>query len=997
MSKRKKLKGKDKVIQKMSKDGLIEENLSDGTSRSISQKINDVDLGDLREKSNIVKDKSIEENTVNNKRQQRQMRSMKDTPISKENEGSETSINSGFEETMINDETKTFYKEQYMENRQSSNEDSFSVEERSNADGQNLRREFAESNKSFNSRVEKPDNINLSKLEITSKDKDTKLKNVGKRFREQESEYKHLNSESGSFADDSDTFQVESRSDIDYKEIQREYLESKEEYKLNVEDAPILKNHKNKILITKRKALKNQKLAIKFSKMKENESKVDTDISKTDELKDLTTDTNLKDNRQNNHQKEKLLKSEENLKNSKEENKSVDNVKATPKNTSKEDIVDENSKEKSSKHKRHNKKSKGQKSKLEFEEGKTKNSKFKELDVEKEKGESVVKKIIPKAAITSLEMIRKSTNETEDENVGIESIEGIEKSYYEGRNIKNRFSNYQKKRDRKKLKKFERSKDISKQNTGKSDGRLLDKIFFKKKLQRKYNEEIRKDTGKRRIRGIKETAKHAWDSIRGIGKKSGGYLVVIGVLLLIMMILFHSCSAIMMGGMGAIAGSSYQASDVDVTNADVEYTRHEANLLLTLKDVEVDNPGYDEYRYNVTPVGHDPHELLAYLTAVYQDFKVDEIKEVIEEIFNAQYQFSTKEIIEKYTTKRQVEDPHTGEIYEIEEEHEKRILEVSLVSKPLEEVLISMMEEDTKGIYDILIETKGNFMIYPSPIEGEWKTSVTSMFGYRMHPIKNDLDIHSGIDISGSENTDLKSIFDGTVIKVDYDGTGYGNYVVIEDKNGWEALYAHCSSIDVSVGDEIKQDSVIAKMGSTGSSTGSHLHLELKDSEGNQLNPYFYLYSEVKELPTSTSTQYNGYTGNFGNPGIEYDDETVRQLFAEAEKHIGKRYVYGANGPSNFDCSSFVCWSYRVSGVKPDLYRTTAQEIFNKCTPLERNEAKAGDIIFFTGTYNAGRPVSHVGIYAGNGMMLHAGDPIQYTSIDTNYWQNHFYAFGRLN
>lgn len=134
---------------------------------------------------------------------------------------------------------------------------------------------------------------------------------------------------------------------------------------------------------------------------------------------------------------------------------------------------------------------------------------------------------------------------------------------------------------------------------------------------------------------------------------------------------------------------------------------------------------------------------------------------------------------------------------------------------------------------------------------------------------------------------------------------------------------------------------------------------------------------------------------NFGNPGLAFDDASVRQLFSEAEKHIGKRYVFGANGPNNFDCSSFVCWSFTKSGIK-NMPRTTAQMIYsNYCTHISPSEAKPGDIIFFSGTYNSGSPISHVGIYAGNGMMIHAGDPIQYTSINSNYWQQHFYAFGR--
>lgn len=135
---------------------------------------------------------------------------------------------------------------------------------------------------------------------------------------------------------------------------------------------------------------------------------------------------------------------------------------------------------------------------------------------------------------------------------------------------------------------------------------------------------------------------------------------------------------------------------------------------------------------------------------------------------------------------------------------------------------------------------------------------------------------------------------------------------------------------------------------------------------------------------------------DFSNPGIAFDDVTVKALFNEAEKHIGKRYVFGANGPNNFDCSSFVCWSFTHSGVK-NMPRTTAWGIYKTyCNPVSPSEVKAGDIIFFKNTYDSGSPISHVGIYAGNGMMIHAGDPIRFVSINTPYWREHFYGFGRV-
>ena len=107
--------------------------------------------------------------------------------------------------------------------------------------------------------------------------------------------------------------------------------------------------------------------------------------------------------------------------------------------------------------------------------------------------------------------------------------------------------------------------------------------------------------------------------------------------------------------------------------------------------------------------------------------------------------------------------------------------------------------------------------------------------------------------------------------------------------------------------------------------------------------------------------------------------------------------MFGGSSPeTSFDCSGFVCYALNQSGVF-SIARTTAQGLYDACTPIDRLSALPGDLVFFTGTYNCPETVSHVGIYAGDGKMLHCGDPIQYESIDTSYWQAHFYAFGRLS
>ena len=131
-------------------------------------------------------------------------------------------------------------------------------------------------------------------------------------------------------------------------------------------------------------------------------------------------------------------------------------------------------------------------------------------------------------------------------------------------------------------------------------------------------------------------------------------------------------------------------------------------------------------------------------------------------------------------------------------------------------------------------------------------------------------------------------------------------------------------------------------------------------------------------------------------PGAAMGDGSYAALIAEAEQFLGYPYVFGGSTPqTSFDCSGFVCWVYTQSSVY-NLPRTTATGIYNQCAIVSRDEAKPGDLIFFTKTYVCTGPVSHVGIYVGDGKMLHCGSPIQYTSIDTNYWREHFYAFGRL-
>ena len=207
------------------------------------------------------------------------------------------------------------------------------------------------------------------------------------------------------------------------------------------------------------------------------------------------------------------------------------------------------------------------------------------------------------------------------------------------------------------------------------------------------------------------------------------------------------------------------------------------------------------------------------------------------------------------------------------------------------------------------------------------------------------------------------------------------------------------------------------------------------DSEGNEYDvevPYNYYICTVtlenfdlSHLPVYIMNEdqlsmYSAYMSTLGNredlfPGSGYvdkyienppDDYTVNAeyltdekfatLITEAEKYLGYPYVWGGSNPStSFDCSGFVSYVLTNSGLV-NTGRQGAQGLYNVCSPVSSADVKPGDLVFFVGTYDT-PGVSHVGIYVGDNVMLHCGDPIQYTSINTSYWQSHFYAFGRPN
>ncbi|TYU88652.1 peptidoglycan DD-metalloendopeptidase family protein [Listeria monocytogenes] len=312
-------------------------------------------------------------------------------------------------------------------------------------------------------------------------------------------------------------------------------------------------------------------------------------------------------------------------------------------------------------------------------------------------------------------------------------------------------------------------------------------------------------------------------------------------------------------------------------------------------------------------------------------------------------------------------------------------LNTTLKQIPLSQYIQENLTDDQFELYEIYLESRGNRQNFGSPFNFDWYPNITSYPGYRTDPFSGEIKLHKGLDIGMPEGTPTQAIHDGVVTTAGFSSGGYGNYVIVEDtEKGYKSLYGHFKKLNVSQGQSVKAGDVVGFVGTTGASTGNHLHLEFY-YQTELMNAYFYVNSGG-EVQTENKDASAGTMST-----VDF-----KRLIAYAEQYLGYPYVFGGSTPAtSFDCSGFISWVYTKSGVH-NIPRTTAQGIYDQTQKISRSEARAGDLIFFTETYPAGRPVTHIGIYVGNGKMLHCGDPIQYTSIDTPYWQKHFYGFGRL-
>ncbi len=534
--------------------------------------------------------------------------------------------------------------------------------------------------------------------------------------------------------------------------------------------------------------------------------------------------------------------------------------------------------------------------------------------------------------------------------------------------------------------------------------KALQKRLQKQRIKREYVKARKKaaagKTAEQAFQKTKNGAVTVARKLQEFARKNAGLLVTVGIMALLLMMIMvsvSSCGAMFADTQSTILAASYLSKPKEIDAADLQFTRLELDLQNEIDRVETDYPGYDEYSYNLGAIGHNPFTLIGYLSAVHTEFTASEVESEIQALFDEMYTLTLTPDTETRTRQVQSTDAEGNPLYDEngdavmeDEEYEVSILRVTLTVIPLESLVSGKMDTEQAEIFAMYRETNGLLQEFASPLNLYWYYYVSSYYGYRKNPATGNEEFHRGVDIAVPTGTTVYAAHDGTVTAAAYD-SHYGNYVAIEI-DGYTTKYAHMDSISVSAGQEVEKGAVIGTTGNTGSSTGSHLHIECL-YDGEYYNPLFYF--DVGEGTLYGETP-GGLPGNVIPPDA-YDDASVQALMEEAAKYLGYPYVWGGSNPStSFDCSGFVCWVFTNSGVH-NLPRTTAQGIYDQCTPVSASDAKAGDIIFFTGTYNSAGAVSHVGIYCGGGTMIHCGDPISYASINSSYWQSHFYSFGRLN
>ena len=492
----------------------------------------------------------------------------------------------------------------------------------------------------------------------------------------------------------------------------------------------------------------------------------------------------------------------------------------------------------------------------------------------------------------------------------------------------------------------------------------LQKLLQKKRYQKQYR--AAKESKKAKdaaITSAQRFTEKTKDAVKMVAAQNKGIFATVALFGLIFVLIaasFSSCSAVLQGGSLAIISTSYSSTDEDIYAAENAYKALEEALNTQINQIESRHPDYDEYRYQIDEIGHNPYQLISYLTVKYGGFTYAEVADEIKEIFQQQYGINTQSTRETVTETKTV---RVGE---------------------------SLGQVVTSGYCNCSICC------------GQWSGGPTASGAMPTanHTIAVDatnpfVPIGTHVVMNGVEyvveDTGAFARY-GVQFDVYYDNHAAAS---AHGHQTWEAYIADSNGsqeVEVTTTKEVNRLDVTM----TNHNLDTVLRSRMTEEEQERYDAYNRYYGnrdylfDLNSIPTGSSGF--GYT----IPGEALSDPQFAKMIREAEKYLGVPYVWGGYSPSGFDCSGFVSWVINNCGNGWNIGRCTADELRSHCSQVSSSEAKPGDLIFFQGTYNTSG-ASHVGIYVGNNMMIHCGKPVQYTSIASSYWQEHFMAFGRLH
>lgn len=464
------------------------------------------------------------------------------------------------------------------------------------------------------------------------------------------------------------------------------------------------------------------------------------------------------------------------------------------------------------------------------------------------------------------------------------------------------------------------AKDAVKREAEKKKKSALQKLFQKKRYQKQYQAARQsKKVKDAAITSAQKFTEKAKDAVKMVAAQNRGIFATVAVFALIFVLIaasFTSCTASLQGASSAIISTSYSSTDEDIYAAENAYRALEEALNTQINQMESTHPDYDEYRYQIDEIGHNPYQLISYLTVKYGGFTYDEVAEEIKEIFRQQYGITTDSTRETVTETKTV---RVGE-------------SLGLVV--------------TSGYCNCPICC------------GQWSGGPTASGAMPTanHTIAVDaanpfVPIGTHVVMNGVEyvveDTGAFARY-GVQFDVYYDNHAAAS---AHGHQTWEAYIADSNGnqeVQVTTTKEVNRLDVTM----TNHSLDAVLRSRMTEEEQERYDAYNKYYGnrdylfDLNSIPTGSS----GF--GYDIPADALSDPQFAKMIQEAEKYLGVPYVWGGYSPSGFDCSGFVSWVINNCGNGWNVGRCTADELRSHCSQVSPSEAKPGDLIFFQGTYD---------------------------------------------